>query len=111
MNITKAQKIAFYRTGLKLINTHFPNLESYLEQYLLMRKLKFKPEECTPEQLIPLVPKQNLTPRSEIKIEGHWAKLKIEFEDKLAELEVEQSVIRRPTVKIPPRIVDKQDDL
>lgn len=105
MNITKEQKIVFYKEAIKIIDRHFPSWESYIRDYL-PQLIRNQPEKATFEKFLALTPERNRIPRALIKIDptGHYAALRDNYREKLNEL-VELSkpaVLLKDSPSMPP---------
>jgi hypothetical protein len=103
MNITKEQKIVFYKAAIAIIDDHEPCLESYLRDYL-PRVIHHRSEDATFEKVMATIPPINQVPRLMTRSKGHYSDLRKYYQEKLNELvELSKpSVLLKDSPSMPP---------
>lgn len=93
MEVSKNQRIAYWRTVIEICDRHMPSLESYCRAYL-PRKINAMAREqddkkrviIEPEMFLATVPAESRVPKCETKLLGYWKTMKRRAENELTKL-------------------------
>lgn len=99
MEVTRNQKIAYWRTLIEICDHHMPSLESYARAYLprKINAMARQPDEkrilIEPEMFLATVPAESRVPKCETQLTGYWQTMKRRAENELTKLMLEEEAL------------------